>query len=132
MPISRRVFLEGALAGAAAASLPARAASPLDPIYAEIQKRHGEAVKRIQYWISRPSIAAENIGTEDGPTVLTELLKDAGFQKVARRATDGKPGIFATLDAGAKNTLGLYFMYDVKQVDPKEWSSPPFEGRLVD
>jgi acetylornithine deacetylase/succinyl-diaminopimelate desuccinylase-like protein len=23
-------------------------------------------------------------------------------------------------------------MYDVKQADPKEWSSPPFEGRLVD
>ena len=26
----------------------------------------------------------------------------------------------------------LYFMYDVKQFDPKEWSSPPLEGRLVD
>ena len=23
-------------------------------------------------------------------------------------------------------------MYDVKQFDPKEWSSPPTEGRLVD
>jgi hypothetical protein len=25
-----------------------------------------------------------------------------------------------SLDAGAKRTIGLYFMYDVKQVDPKE------------
>jgi acetylornithine deacetylase/succinyl-diaminopimelate desuccinylase-like protein len=28
--------------------------------------------------------------------------------------------------------MGLYFMYDVKQADPAEWSSPPWEGRLVD
>ena len=26
----------------------------------------------------------------------------------------------------------IYFMYDVKQYDPKEWSSPPLEGRIVD
>ena len=38
----------------------------------------------------------------------------------------------ATLDAGAPRTLGLYFMYDVKQVDPAEWTSPPWEAALVD
>ncbi|MGZ5382080.1 MAG: M20/M25/M40 family metallo-hydrolase, partial [Thermoanaerobaculia bacterium] len=27
---------------------------------------------------------------------------------------------------------GLYFMYDVKQADPAEWSSPPFDAALVD
>src|SRR5206468_7576357 len=46
--------------------------------------------------------------------------------------TDGKPGVFATLDVGAAKTVGLYFMYDVKQFDPSEWTSPPLEGRLVD
>jgi acetylornithine deacetylase/succinyl-diaminopimelate desuccinylase-like protein len=40
--------------------------------------------------------------------------------------------VFATLDAGAERTMGIYFMYDVKQFDPAEWSSPPLEGRLVD
>ena len=40
--------------------------------------------------------------------------------------------MFATLDAGAKKTVGLYFMYDVKQFDPAEWSSPPLEAKLVD
>src|SRR5204863_4350285 len=29
-------------------------------------------------------------------------------------------------------TVGLYFMYDVKQFDPAEWSSPPLAGRIVD
>jgi acetylornithine deacetylase/succinyl-diaminopimelate desuccinylase-like protein len=51
---------------------------------------------------------------------------------VTKVPSDGQPGIFATLDAGAPRTVGIYFMYDVKQVDPSEWSSPPFEARLVD
>jgi acetylornithine deacetylase/succinyl-diaminopimelate desuccinylase-like protein len=40
--------------------------------------------------------------------------------------------VFATLDAGAPRTIGIYFMYDVKQADPAEWSSPPFEAAIVD
>ena len=28
--------------------------------------------------------------------------------------------------------VGIYFMYDVKQFDPAEWSSPPLEGKIVD
>jgi acetylornithine deacetylase/succinyl-diaminopimelate desuccinylase-like protein len=60
------------------------------------------------------------------------LLRDAGFGKVESVSTDGHPGIFATLDAGAPRTIGLYFMYDVKQVDPKEWSSPPWDAKVVD
>jgi len=60
------------------------------------------------------------------------LLRDAGFTGVTKVPTDGQPGIFATLDAGVPRTVGLYFMYDVKQADPSEWSSPPFEAALVD
>src|SRR5689334_55054 len=61
-----------------------------------------------------------------------QMLREAGFQQVTKVPTDGQPGIFATLDAGAPKTLGLYFMYDVKQVDPSEWSSPPWDAALVD
>jgi acetylornithine deacetylase/succinyl-diaminopimelate desuccinylase-like protein len=131
MHLSRRSVLKGALAGAAAAALPSRA-DDLAPVYDEIKRRHDEAVQRIQQWIRTPSIAAENLNAEEGVQLAMQLFKDAGFQQAVRVPTDGKPGIFATLDAGAPKTLGLYFMYDVKQADPKEWSSPPFEGRLVD
>ena len=132
MPLSRRLVLKGALVGAAAAALPARAVHERAPIYDQIKRRHDEAVGRIQQWIAKPAIAAENLGSEEGPLVLIQMLKEAGFQKAVQVRTDGKPGVFATLDAGAPKTVGLYFMYDVKQVDPKEWSSPPFEARLVD
>src|SRR5204863_407369 len=77
-------------------------------------------------------IAAENNGMNEGCELTMRLLKDAGFNTATKVSTDGQPGIFATLDAGAKHTVGLYFMYDVKQVDPAEWSSPPWAATLVD
>jgi acetylornithine deacetylase/succinyl-diaminopimelate desuccinylase-like protein len=102
------------------------------PVYNEIQKRHDEAVQRLQNWVRQPSIAAENRGMNEGVELMMRMLREAGFQKVDRIGTDGQPGVFATLDAGATRTVGLYFMYDVKQVDPSEWSSPPWDAAIVD
>jgi len=104
----------------------------LEPVRREIIKRHDEAVKRLEGWIHQPSIAAENRSVSEGCDLTIRLLRDAGFQRAERVPTDGQPGVFATLDAGAMRTVGLYFMYDVKQVDPAEWSSPPWDGLLVD
>lgn len=104
----------------------------LADIKAEVTKRHDEALKRLQDWIKLPSIAAENLNSAEGAEYMAKLAKDAGFQQVTVIQTEGKPGVFATLDAGAKKTVGLYFMYDVKQFDPKEWSSPPLDAALVD
>ncbi|MEP7043481.1 MAG: M20/M25/M40 family metallo-hydrolase [Dokdonella sp.] len=101
-------------------------------IQREVVKRHDEAVKRLQDWIALPSIAAENLNSREGAEYMAKLAREAGFQKVEILDTDGKPGVFATLDAGARKTVGLYFMYDVKQFDPAEWTSPPLEARLVD
>jgi acetylornithine deacetylase/succinyl-diaminopimelate desuccinylase-like protein len=98
----------------------------------EIAKRHDEGVKRLQDWIALPSIAAENRAYPAGAELMAKLARDAGFQQATVINTDGKPGVFATLDAGAAKTVGLYFMYDVKQFDPAEWTSPPLEARIVD
>src|SRR5690349_18273374 len=108
------------------------AADDLADIKSEITKRHDEAVKRLQDWIGQVSIAAEDRGYPEGAEYMAKLARDAGFQQATVLNTDGKPGVFATLDAGAKKTVGLYFMYDVKQFDPAEWTSPPLEARLVD
>src|SRR6188474_2853923 len=111
---------------------PARAADDFADVRREVAARHDEAVKRLRDWIALPSIAAEGLNSAEGADYMARLARDAGFQKVAVVPTDGKPGVFATLDAGAKKTVGLYFMYDVKHFDPAEWSSPPLEGRMVD
>jgi acetylornithine deacetylase/succinyl-diaminopimelate desuccinylase-like protein len=110
----------------------ASAAEDLAPIRAEIAKRHDEAVKRLQEWVKLPSIAAENRGMKEGCEMMMRLAREAGFGQVTQVPTDGHPGVFATLDAGAPRTIGVYFMYDVKQVDPNEWSSPPWEAALID
>jgi acetylornithine deacetylase/succinyl-diaminopimelate desuccinylase-like protein len=107
-------------------------APDLPAIQREVAKRHDEALKRLQDWIALPAIAAENRGFPEGAQHMAKLLLDAGFQKATVLETQGKPGVFATLDAGAAKTVGLYFMYDVKQFDPAEWTSPPLEARLVD
>src|SRR3984893_18144846 len=133
---NRREFIHGALAGAAFAALPISAFSSDDPglqsVLKLIPKMHDENVKRLQNWIALPSIAAENRNYPQGPDYMAQLARDAGFANVEIVPTSGKSGVFGTLDAGAATTVGIYFMYDVKQFDPSEWSSPPLEGRIVD
>jgi acetylornithine deacetylase/succinyl-diaminopimelate desuccinylase-like protein len=121
---------------AVALVVPARVAladeGDFSAIKSEISKRHDEAVKRLQHWIGQVSIAAEDRGYPDGAEFMAKLARDAGFQQATVINTDGKPGVFATLDAGATKTVGLYFMYDVKQFDSAEWTSPPTEARIIE
>src|SRR5207247_6284777 len=97
-------FLEGAAAGAAALAWPGwppLASRGLDDIQTEIERRHHEAVARLQQWVRQPSIAAENNGIAEGGDVTTQLLRDAGVTQLTTLPTDGAPGVFAPLDAGA-------------------------------
>ena len=101
-------------------------------IKAEITKRHDEAVKRLRDWIGRCQSRRRTAVIPEGAEYMAKLAREAGFQQATVINTDGKPGVFATLDAGAPKTVGLYFMYDVKQFDPAEWTSSPTEARIVD
>jgi len=133
--MDRRGFIQDTAATAAAIALPGqrrRDEPDLAPVFAQIEKQHDEAVQRLQAWIRQPSIAAENRGVNEGCELTMRMLREAGFGAVTKVPTEGQPGIFATLDAGAPRTLGLYFMYDVKQADPAEWTSPPWVAALVD
>src|SRR5689334_6415357 len=128
---SRREFIQTALAAGAAAAVSQSvfaADSPdLQGVLAQIPKLHDENVKRLQDWIALPSIAAESRNYPQGPEYMAQLARDAGFSGVEVIPTSGKPGVFGTMDVGAPTTVGVYFMYDVKQFDPSEWSSPPLE-----
>ena len=133
--MDRRGFIQDTAATAVAIALPGqrrRDEPDLAPVFAQIEKQHDEAVQRLQAWIRQPSIAAENRGVNEGCELTMRMLREAGFGAVTKVPTEGQPGIFATLDAGAPHTLGLYFMYDVKQADPAEWTSPPWAAGLVD
>jgi acetylornithine deacetylase/succinyl-diaminopimelate desuccinylase-like protein len=124
-------------ATAVALTLPATAVAKSgdpgrDKVVAAIQADHDASVRRLREWIALPTIANMGINHREGAEYMKKLALDAGFQQAKVIPTDGVPGVFATLDAGAKDTLAIYFMYDVKHYDPAEWSSPPLEGRIVD
>ncbi len=133
--LSRRDFLNSSAAAAALASLPGAVLAAAQPgkaaVLAEIPRMHAANIRRLQEWIALPSIAAENRNYPQGPEYMAQLARDAGFTDVKLMPTSGKPGVFGRSDAGARTTVGIYFMYDVKQFVPEEWSSPPLEGRLV-
>lgn len=131
---SLSILIQAALACALLSFTSVAWSAPADfaDIEAQVARQHDAGVKRLQDWIRLPSIAAEDIGYPEGPQHLISLLESVGFQHAVMVETDGKPGVFATLDAGADRTIGVYMMYDVKQSNPAEWSSPPLEAALVD
>ncbi len=138
MAFGRREFVQGAASGALLAAAPAvvlaaNSGKSADQglVLAQIPKMHAENLKRLQDWIALPSIAAENLNFPAGAEHMAELARQAGFSGVRLVPTSGKPGVFGKLDAGARTTLAVYFMYDVKQFVPAEWSSPPLAGALV-
>jgi acetylornithine deacetylase/succinyl-diaminopimelate desuccinylase-like protein len=126
----------GAVSGAALTIAPAltragAGSSDKKAVLAQIPKMHAENIKRLQDWIAFPSIAAENRNYPQGAEYMAELARNAGFTDVRLIPTSGKAGVFGRLNAGSPTTVAIYFMYDVKQFVPDEWSSPPLEGRLV-
>ena len=133
-PSMKRTFLVAALAAFSLTVTGSNAAADdLADIKAEVAKRHEEAVKRLSDWIKQVSIAAEDRGFPEGAEHMAQLAREAGFQRVEIVPTKGKPGVFATLDAGAARTVGLYFMYDVKQFDPSEWKTGhPLSADIID
>ena len=132
--LGRREFVQGSVSAVALAALPAAvlaadASADKAAVLAQIPKMHAANIKRLQEWIALPSIAAENRNYPQGPEYMAQLARDAGFTGVKLMPTSGKPGVFGRLDAGARTTIGIYFMYDVKQFVPEEWSSPPLEAQ---
>ena len=136
--LNRREFVQGTVSGAVLAAAPAAvlAAATVSngdkaAVLAQVPQMHADNVKRLQDWIALPSIAAENRNYPEGPQYMATLAQQAGFTDVRLVPTSGKSGVFGKIDAGARTTVAVYFMYDVKQFVPSEWSSPPLEARLV-
>ncbi|MFN4039425.1 MAG: M20/M25/M40 family metallo-hydrolase [Erythrobacter sp.] len=131
--MARRLAGLGMVAAIALAGVPLAAETPQrEVITAQVEQQRAATIKALQDWVAKPTIAAEKFGTPEGAEYMRQLALDAGFQQAKIIPTDGVPAVFATLDQGAPTTLGIYFMYDVKQFDPAEWNSPPLEGKLVE
>ncbi|GAM96693.1 acetylornithine deacetylase [alpha proteobacterium U9-1i] len=133
---NRRNIMAGAAALAPLAMIPteANAATPnRRALQRAVDAGKDASIARLQDWIRNPTICAEGLNVQEGAQYMERLARDAGFQTTEIVQTEGSPVVFATWDVGAPKTLGIYFMYDVKQYDPAEWTTaPPLEARLMD
>ena len=133
----RRTILKAAAASAAllapgAGLAQSRRVADREAIRAAVDAGYEDSVRRLREWIALPTIAAERLNIDEGVAHMSRLATGAGFTGVRAVPTGGIPAVFGMLDAGARRTVGIYFMYDVKQYDPAEWASPPLEGRIFD
>jgi len=81
-------------------------------------------------WIALPSIRRDR--NYPGRRVHGETGHRCGFAGVKIIPTPGKPGVFGRLDSGAKTTVAVYFMYDVKPVRSRGMEFAAARGRLVE
>jgi len=108
--------------------------SELEEIYSAIDQNIEEHVGRILRLISQPSIAAQNIGMRECAELVRQLFLEAGCNRADVYDTPGQPVVYGELECGAPVTLGVYMMYDVKQVEGQNWNlvEDPFKPRVVE
>lgn len=107
----------------------------VEKVYRQIDSKIGEHIERIKQLIRIPSVAAEN--PEEVKRCAEKLLDwfdKLGCTRTELFKTAGQPVVYGHYDAGAQNTLIVYFMYDVKQVSGETWTlvRDPFEPQLVE
>jgi acetylornithine deacetylase/succinyl-diaminopimelate desuccinylase-like protein len=100
--------------------------------YRYIDQNLEKHIEKIQEYLRQPSVSAENIGIKECAELTRQYLAAAGCKEAELVRTGGHPGVWGYYDAGAKRTLVIYWMYDVQPVNPKEWTTPPFEAHVAD
>lgn len=100
-------------------------------IHCYIETHQDEHIEKLQAFLRQPGISAENIGIRESAELLMGYYRDLGCQEVELVETEGYPGVWAYLDAGAPKTLVVYGMYDVQPVAGQPWTHDPFGADLV-
>lgn len=91
-----------------------------------------DSISELARFVAQPSIAAQNLGLQEGAELTAEMLRRRGF-RVEILATDGAPVVFAERQGRSDKTILFYNHYDVQPPEPLElWETPPFELSLRD
>ena len=112
----------------------------LKKVYAYIDEHIDDHVQNLQKWIRQPSISNSGEGIPESAEMVKGFFEELGCQQaqvydvgITEWGAPGNPVVYAKCDEGAEKTLVIYWQYDTMPVtQPDAWSSPPFEGRLVE
>lgn len=109
---------------------PTPAADSARDVHAHIESNYQAHLGALQEFIRQKSISSENVDVRECAELLAGYLRRLGAS-ASLEETDGFPVVWGVYDVGAPRTLVVYSLYDVVHVVEKEWSSPPFEARVV-
>jgi acetylornithine deacetylase/succinyl-diaminopimelate desuccinylase-like protein len=101
-------------------------------VLAAIGRHFDRAIDDIRAAIRIPGISKSGERLEEAAAYVADYLRDLGAE-VSMHPGQIAPIVEGELKSpGARYTLLFYTLYDVQPADPSEWSSPPFEARIVD
>jgi acetylornithine deacetylase/succinyl-diaminopimelate desuccinylase-like protein len=83
--------------------------------------------------LSIPNIASDRENIQRNATAIAAMMEKRGISAKLVSVPGGNPIVFGEIRTpGATRTVGFYAHYDGQPLDPKEWTSPPFEPTLRD
>src|SRR6478672_10226797 len=112
----------------------------LQKVYGYIDDHIDDHVAALQKWIRQPSISNSGEGIPESAEMVRGFFEQLGCQEskvydvgVTEWGAPGNPVVYARCDYGAPRTIAIYWQYDTMPItQPDAWTSPPFEGRLVE
>jgi acetylornithine deacetylase/succinyl-diaminopimelate desuccinylase-like protein len=83
--------------------------------------------------LSIPNIASDRENIQRNAAAIVAMMERRGVAARLVSVPGGNPVVFGEIRTpGATRTIGFYAHYDGQPLDPKEWTSPPFEPTLRD
>ena len=80
-----------------------------------------------------PNIARDREDIQRNAQAIVAMMEKRGIVSKLVSVPGGNPVVFGEVRApGATRTIAFYAHYDGQPLDPKEWTSPPFEPALRD
>ncbi|MEX2725133.1 MAG: M20/M25/M40 family metallo-hydrolase [Candidatus Freyarchaeota archaeon] len=106
----------------------------IEKIHRYIDEHFDGHIERIQEYLRQPSISQTGEGMRETAEMTRDYLKEMLGAESTIDSTSGYPVVFGKLKSKTSNRwMFIYGMYDTQPVEPlNEWTSPPFEARIVD
>lgn len=104
-------------------------ASDFEAYDSYIEQNFDAMIEELRHFCSKPTLAGQGVGLEDGVALVREALEPLGATvKIAPLGEGTPPAVLAEL-GGGERTLLFYNHYDVQPPEPLElWDSPPYAG----
>lgn len=101
-------------------------------VLAYIEENADRFVADLQELCRQPSVSTTGVGVREMSVLLRDRVTRSGLEATLHE-TEGSPILTASLPGAGEKTLLFYNHYDVQPAEPlSEWSSPPFDARVVD